>query len=201
MENYDFEYHKKLADEGNAFSAYIVAVHYENGIEVQQDEGLQVKYLGIAAKGGNAEACYKLGELCLEVDKLPMALYWFATAAQRGDPQAQNAIGVLCENKIFSTPAYSQCVYWYTLSAENGYDVGEYNLARMYEFGFGVDKDIDKAFALYEKSAGGDYPDAILRLAKFYREGVCVEKDEEKATELTKRGLSLKIDETAQLFK
>ncbi len=201
MEKFDFEYHKKLADEGNAFSAYIVAVHYENGLGVQEDKELQIKYLSISAKGGNGEACFKLGELYLKEENLTLALYWFATAAQHGDPQAQNAMGVLCENELFSEPDYDQCVFWYTLSADNGYDVGEYNLARMYEYGFGVPKDINKAFALYERSAKGDYPDALIRLSKFYREGVCVEKDEEKAAELTKLGTNLKIDEASKCLR
>lgn len=187
MNKFDgFEYHKKLADEGNPFSAYIVSVHYELGIEVEPNEELQEKYLYISAKGENPEGCYKLGELYLKRNEITTALYWFSVSASLNEPQAQNAIGLLCENKLFNKPDYSQCVYWYSLSAKNGYDEGQYNLARMYECGYGLEVDVNKAFALYEKASAENYPPALLKLAEYYENGIIVKIDKLKAGELRK---------------
>lgn len=185
MNNVDsFEYHKKLADEGNPFSAYIVGVHYELGIEVEANKELQERYFLMSARGGNSEACFKLGEFYLARKEITLALYWFAKGATQGEPQAQNAMGILCERNVISGLDSIQCFYWYTLSADSGYDEGQYNLARMYEKGIGVEIDEQKAFSLYEKASSENYAPALLKLAEYYENGFVVEKNLAKAKEL-----------------
>lgn len=62
-------------------------------------------------------------------------------------------------------------------SAEQGNATHQYSLASLHEFGFWVDKDMDKAFELYRLSAQQNEKRAQFHLARFYVQGRVVEKD------------------------
>ncbi len=62
----------------------------------------------------------------------------------------------------------------------------------LYRDGYGVTKDLVKAFNLFKQAVdGADDPMAIVRLARCYKKGLGVEKDEEKAKALLKRAKEL----------
>lgn len=75
-----------------------------------------------------------------------------------------------------------------------GYAPAQYQMAVVYQHGYGVKKDGMKALALYELAAKQNYPDAQFELALIYSEGKLVPQDLKKAYQLTykaaKKGLA-----------
>ncbi|KAF0480810.1 kinase-like protein [Gigaspora margarita] len=58
-----------------------------------------------------------------------------------------------------------------------GNSVGTYNIGCCYERGFGVEKDVKKAFEYYKKSAEMGHADGMYYVGEFYHQGIIVEKN------------------------
>lgn len=75
-----------------------------------------------------------------------------------------------------------------------GYAPAQYQMAIVYQHGYGVPKDGMKALALFEQAAKQNYSDAQFELALLYSEGKLVPQDLKKAYQLTskaaKKGLA-----------
>jgi len=71
--------------------------------------------------------------------------------------------------------------------AEDGNPVAQYYLARMYDSGYGVDTDREKAFALFESAAKQGHVDAQHTVAYSYLEGISVEQDYDEAAKWYRR--------------
>jgi TPR repeat protein len=80
-------------------------------------------YYAIAARQGNAEACYALstwylsGDVELSEEK---ALYWAKAAAERGLPKAEFALGYFSEVGIGRTIDQREAMDWYIKAAKHG---------------------------------------------------------------------------------
>ncbi|TLU61605.1 sel1 repeat family protein [Thalassotalea litorea] len=68
-----------------------------------------------------------------------------------------------------------------------GYPPALYQQGVLYEHGFGVQKNQQKAFKLYERAAGRSVPEAQFAVAQMYAEGRGTKKDQKKAFIYTKR--------------
>jgi eukaryotic-like serine/threonine-protein kinase len=105
------------------------------------------------------------------------------TAANRGDPEAQNALGlkyVTGEDGLQRDE--TKAVDWYTKAAQQGYAKAEVNLGDMYFYGRGgLDKDPVQALSWYLKAAQQDLPGAQFRLGSMYEEGVGTNQDVQRA--------------------
>ena len=89
-----------------------------------------------------------------------LSAHAFATlsaAAKRGDPVAQNNLGVCHFIGQAVVPDRKLAVYWYRLSADQGFPHAQANLARCYATGEGVWKDEAEAYA-YASLAGLSQP-------------------------------------------
>ncbi len=75
-----------------------------------------------------------------------------------------------------------------------GYAPAQYQMAIVYQHGYGVPKDGMKALELFELAASQNYSDAQFELALIYSEGKLVKQDLKKAYQLTlqaaKKGLA-----------
>ncbi|MFT5758258.1 MAG: TPR repeat protein [Alteromonadaceae bacterium] len=58
-----------------------------------------------------------------------------------------------------------------------GYSPAQYQMALIYQNGYGVQKDQQKAFELFSLAASQNYPDALFNLAVMYSEGKVVDKN------------------------
>jgi TPR repeat protein len=58
-----------------------------------------------------------------------------------------------------------------------GYSPAQYQMALIYQKGYGVKKDEQKAFELFSLAASQNYPDALFNLAVMYSEGTVVDKN------------------------
>ncbi|WP_072792415.1 tetratricopeptide repeat protein [Cognatishimia maritima] len=75
------------------------------------------------------------------------------------------------------------------LIAETDKPWARYRLARAYEFGTGVDRDMEAAIAEYERLADENYAPALKRLADFALRGTAQDKDLEAAVALYQKAI------------
>jgi uncharacterized protein len=66
-----------------------------------------------------------------------------------------------------------------------GYSPAQYQMGLIYQNGYGVQKDLTKAFELFSLAAAQNYPDAMFSLALMYSEGEGVDKNLKTAFTLT----------------
>ncbi len=145
--------HRKAAESGNVDAQYQLAVMYQNGQGVHKSDYEAKEWYQKAAEQGHADAQYQLA--CLSDDLLlfqSMELY--VKAAEQGhadaqeylsnieDPEAQYQIGNTYYHEM--DDEYLACE-WYQKAAEQGHVQAQRDLGRMYEMGWGVERDGDQA--------------------------------------------------------
>jgi serine/threonine protein kinase/TPR repeat protein len=107
-------------------------------------------------------------------------------AANRGDPAAQNQLGVKyaqAENGL--TRDDTKAVEWYRKAANQGLAKAQTNLGDMYFFGRGgLTQSYLDALSWYLKASQQEWPDAQYRLGYMYEKGLGTDKDMAKAVQL-----------------
>lgn len=144
--------------------------------------------LGTRADGGDADSALELGLLqesaaCGEPD-YTLAARYYAKAAEKNLPQAQNNLGALYYEGRGVQQDYATAQRLYGQAAEAGHPVAQYNLAVMIGQGRAGEPDRAGMIDWLTKSAAQGYPRAQAQLARFYLEGVGVDKDAVKAAQL-----------------
>jgi hypothetical protein len=91
------------------------------------------------------------------------ALKVWLPAAERGDPEAQNAVGEIFERGLGTTPNEELAAIWYRRAAEQGYKAAQVNIATLYETGRGVPKDSLVALNWYRKAWGIEDDELVMR--------------------------------------
>jgi len=107
-------------------------------------------------------------------------------AANRGDPAAQNQLGVKYAQGEDGLPRDDvKAVEWYRKAANQGLPKAQTNLGDMYFFGRGgLEQSYLDALSWYLKAAQQDWPDAQYRLGFMYEKGIGTGKDVAKAVQL-----------------
>jgi serine/threonine-protein kinase len=106
-------------------------------------------------------------------------------AANRGDPDAQNTLGVKYAEGEDIPRDEVKAVEWYRKSAAQGFAKGEANLGDMYFYGRGgLDQSNVQALSWYLKAAQQDFPAGQSRLALMYEKGYGTSRDLTRAVEL-----------------
>jgi serine/threonine protein kinase/TPR repeat protein len=107
-------------------------------------------------------------------------------AANRGDPTAQNQLGVKYAQAEDGLPRDDvKAVEWYRKAANQGLPKAQTNLGDMYFFGRGgLSQSYLDAQSWYLKAAQQDWPDAQYRLGFMYEKGIGTGKDVAKAVQL-----------------
>jgi eukaryotic-like serine/threonine-protein kinase len=116
----------------------------------------------------------------------PASLADLIPAADRGDPTAQNALGVKYVAGEDGLPRDDvKAVEWYRKAALQNYAKAETNLGDMYLEGRGgLDKNPLEALSWYLKAAQQGWPDAQYRLGYLYEVGLGTAKDPQRAVSL-----------------
>lgn len=70
---------------------------------------------------------------------------------------------------------------------DDNYAPAQYQMAKIYLYGYGTNKNDQKALELMTKAAEQNYPDALFALSVIYTEGALVAKDTDKAFELMEK--------------
>ncbi len=111
--------------------------------------------VALYAELGNTEAQSELGLryfVGVEQD-YEEAIDWFTIAAENGDANAQNMLGMCYCNGYGVVYDYEEAVKWYKKAADQGLVVAQFNLGWCYETGVGVEANIDEAKEWYKKAA------------------------------------------------
>lgn len=119
---------------------------------------MDLAYILEAAKQGNRDAAWQLGDLYREatqgVKYSPRAAYrWYAESALAGSATGRNNVGAAFENGLGCRQSYVQAAKWYRLAAQQGLGVAMSNLAFLYLNGRGVKADKGEALRWFRLGA------------------------------------------------
>ena len=134
-----------------------------------------------AAKEGNAEAQFTLGEMYYAgkgvTQDYTEAYKWYRKAAEQGHKHAQISLGVLYYEGEGVTQDYAETVKWLLLAAEQGHAYAQACLALMYHNGNGVAQDHAEAAKWYRQAAEQGNAEAQFNLGYLYYVGKGVTQD------------------------
>ena len=114
--------------------------------------------------------------------------------AGQGDTRSMIGLAYIRLNSADNRYAPSKAAQYLTLAANEGSAEAQFELAKLYEKGLGIEQDIDRALELYEMSASADFPDALNDLGFLYFQGSVgrIVMDQRKAIDYFKRAADLK---------
>lgn len=119
-------------------------------------------------------AAYKRGDY-----KAAVALW--TVAANKGDAEAQNNLGLLYDKGEGVAQDYNQAASWYRKAAEKGYAPAQNNLGLTYAKGQGVPQDNKQAVSWFRTAADQGYAEAQNNLGAMYANGRGVSQDYKQA--------------------
>ena len=153
-------------------------------VQAQSYQDFQ-RYLS-AAKSGDRVAqfyvgmIYGTGKAGVKKD-YQQAAYWYRKAADQGQMDAQNNLGVLYYYGLGVTQDYSQAVYWYRKAADQGQIDAQAGLGFLYYYGEGVTQDYSQAVYWSRKAADQGNVNSMYLLGKIYYKGLGVARDLKQA--------------------
>jgi TPR repeat protein len=182
-------WYRKSVEQEHSGSQNNLGLCYANGEGVEKNLSMAKKLLQQAAEQGLEEAKYNLNVLETGEGKFIVA-EWFS------DKIAQYYLGLGYFNKNNNVEQdYTQRVYWYRKSAEQGYEKAQYNLGHCYYFGRGVTQDYKQAVFWYHKSADQGYEWAQYYLGICYANGEGVVRDLVMARKLWQQAAAQRMEE------
>ncbi|MBR6031632.1 MAG: sel1 repeat family protein [Bacteroidaceae bacterium] len=189
-----FEWMHKAAEQGEPTAQLIIGRIYMDGendgslnVEKNEEEGL--KWMEASAKGGLLKAQNDLGYYWFRKEEYQKAFTYFQSAAEKGDAEAQNQLGVMYSRGQGTEKDDAKAVELYQKSAEQGYAIAQCNLGFRYRDGNGVQKDSQKAFEFFLKAAEGGYASAQNEVAWMLYTGEDVPQDLPKAFEWAQKAV------------
>lgn len=152
-----FEYYKKAAIGGDAYSMNNLATMYYNGEGVEKNYTIAIEWFTKAAELGDKHAMDNLGCIYLNGEGTPLdyskAMEWFKLAVEHGNTDSVSNMGIMYRNGFGVKQDYSTALNLFEIAAEAGSALGMFNLASMYHCGYGVDRNLDIAMDWYKKGA------------------------------------------------
>lgn len=175
--NKAFTLFKKSADEGEALGLYNIAIMYENGYGTIKDTSRANEY-------------YK--RCIIPIKKL----------AESGDVRAMFSYGVLLDSNIGILNDEDKSKFWFRKSAKKGHPISMNNLAADFQFGNGVEINLDSAIFYFSEASKLSYPNANDNLGDLYLNDL---KDTTKAMKYYRiaasQGLSESMWMTADIYR
>lgn len=106
-------------------------------------------------------------EKALDNDELDTAMRLYTQAAELNYTPAQVVLGELAD----SAQIYEEAVGWFLMAATQGDATGQFDLARMYLLGNGIEKNDSKALYWARRSADKKFLPAVEMIVKAYQQG------------------------------
>lgn len=108
-----------------------------------------------------------------------------AHSAQSGDVVAQIQLGNMYANGTGDIHrSYSEALRWFSMAAEQGSALAQYNLALLFENGLGTERSLADAATWYQRAAHMGHAGAQLNLGYIYEHGLGVNQSMTRAKEL-----------------
>lgn len=115
------------------------------------------------------------------------ALLLFKKPAERGNAQAQNALGIMYQRGLGLPVDYLEAARWYRKAANQGFASAQVNLGAMYDKGLGIEKDYAEAVRWFRRAADQGDPNGQYNLGLYYAKGQGVVRDDVEAVVLFRR--------------
>jgi len=181
-----FEWFSKAAQKGLVEAQYEVALCYESGHGVANNQQLATSWYMTAAEAGYAEAQFRVADRYCTGTFVPQSYAtgaaWLEKAAKQGHVPAIAALADLYYTGDGVGKDMERSFALATIAATN-YDLrGQFRLATLNYTGEGIQKDMEKAIPLMQQCAQEGYPLAQYQLGLMYHNGeVTGKKDISKA--------------------
>ena len=154
---------------------------YNKGQGVPENYAEALKWLGLAANKGNAEAQFDLGVMYAEGHGVPQdyaeALKLFRLAADQGDAEAQYNIAVMYRDGNGVLRDFAAALKGFRLAADQGLATAQTNLGVMYEKGKEYRKTTLRLWRWHRLAANQGLAVAQHNLGLMYAAGRGVSKD------------------------
>lgn len=130
-----------------------LAVLYEKGAGVEQNDGQALSWYQRAAAAGDLTATNNIGFLYFAgqgVERnIAEALRWFVRAAELGSTGAMDNIGEMYARGIGVEPSDTEAFQWFRKAAERGHDTAACKVGSCYRAGRGVPQDSVQAYVWF----------------------------------------------------
>ena len=178
-----FHWFQKSAEQENPEAQFQLGDMYEHGVEVSQNFDKAFYWYTKAIQKGVFETRILFGLMDPSFTDYYNIEYLLSSReekADQGDSWSQFILGWIYENGNLIEGLdqnYSETLYWYEKSAQQGFALAQSHLGAMYYEGKGVDKDYKKAFYWLKKSAHQGNASAQVKLGEMYYKGKEVSKN------------------------
>lgn len=152
------------ADRGHMLSAVQLGEFYKSTKATK----MAFKWFLVAADKGHARSQYYVANSYYQGDVVPknveLFLIYHTRAAEQGDKDAQYNLGT----EYLDTGKYDLAMKWLSLSAKQNDPEAQYQMGRLYQFGYGVPKDLDEALKWFLLAGSNGDSDAQYVLGVRY---------------------------------
>lgn len=183
-EPHDFAAVKRSAERGNAYDQTTLGMMYRDGIGVEPDMSLALKWWHQAAEQDDPIAIYSIGYAYDAGEGVPQdfqeALKWYTRGANLGDSWSQTNLASLYFYGLGTDINVSKAIELYTEAANQGDEVA---IDFLYEIGETKQEYLD--YTTQDANAGNQY--AQNELGRMYYTGDIVQIDYAKAFEWFKK--------------
>ena len=137
---------------------YEMGLTYEKGYgAIDKDKKKAIEWHRKAAKKGHTLAQLRLANLVRFHSPNDEAVVWLRKAAEKNNISALNNMGYMYEEGHIGYRNSKEAFKYYIRAAELGSRVGQYNVCRVYHFGYGVSMDYKQAKRWCQKSIDQGY--------------------------------------------
>ncbi|WP_425265707.1 tetratricopeptide repeat protein [Terrihabitans rhizophilus] len=176
-----------LAHSGVPRAQNNVGACFAEGLGVERDTALALRWLTLAAEGGDAVGQRNLAALHFKGEGVEQsdaeALRLYRLAAEAGDAPAQDMLSwMLLESGEIS--AREEALRWADAAAEAGIATSMTRLGMMHHDALGVERDAAKAALWWSRAAEAGDPDGRAMLGAAVLLGQGVERDPARALDL-----------------
>ncbi len=158
-------WYRKAAEQGDTDAQYNLGVWYEEGENqgVPQDD-TQVAFWRRKIRAWRAYI-NSVDFHNSEHWRYTQAAFWFRRAAEKGDAEAQDALGNLYDSDQVGLQDYEQAAFWYRKAADQGDADAQWSLGGLYLDGQGVPQDYAESYFWYDLAAAGEQDASDSKLA------------------------------------
>lgn len=176
--------HEKIVENTKSvFSSLLLNKCYSQGIGVQRNQEQAMKYLEVAAEGGNVDSQFSVGLYYLNKKQHDKAVEWFRRAAIQDNTAAIYHYGNLLFKGLGIAQDKQKGRQYMEIAGNRNFATACYQLGNIYLNGDGVEKDDAKAISYLKKAVAKRNLSAAWLLATCYLNGVGVTQDYYFATQ------------------
>lgn len=154
-----------LAQTGHASAQYYVALMYDQGVGVEQDSGIAIRWYKRSAEAGHIDAQYNLGVAYARGNgvqrDLAQAAQWWQRSARQGNVDAQYNLGLLYFQGKGVDKNIRAAARWWQQAAARGDAQAQYKLGMVYVMGEGIEPNVCEATRLWQLSSAQGFGQAM----------------------------------------